>query len=176
LPYGGGNYIYKYIRIREGGIKIPLPPPLHLFTGEKRKSKKMEVGVTVTEFFMPMKPPTITHQEKEVAVVNGKPVFYEPPELKAARAKLMAHLGQHVPDKAYTGPVRLTVKWCFLITGKHSDGEYKYTRPDNSNMQKLLEDCMEDLGFYKNDSQIASLIVEKFWAKLPGIYIKIDEV
>lgn len=51
----------------------------------------------MTEFFMPMKKvPTITHQQKQVAVVNGKPVFYEPDELKAARAKLMAHLGQHV--------------------------------------------------------------------------------
>jgi Holliday junction resolvase RusA-like endonuclease len=128
-----------------------------------------------TIFFMPMKsPPTITHQEKQVAVVAGKPVFYEPPELKAARALLMAHLGKHTPEKTYTGPVRLTVKWCFPITGKHQDGEYKYTRPDAGNSNKLLEDCMEDLGFYKNDAQIASLIVEKFWAKLTGIYIKIE--
>ncbi|MEK4854811.1 RusA family crossover junction endodeoxyribonuclease [Paenibacillus sp. FSL H7-0756] len=130
-----------------------------------------------TEFFMPMKKvPTITHQQKQVAVVNGKPVFYEPEELKAARAKLMAHLGQHTPVRAYIGPIRLTVKWCFPLKGKHQDGEYKSTRPDNSNMQKLLEDCMEDLRFYKDDAQIASLIVEKFWAKLPGIYIKIQEL
>lgn len=27
----------------------------------------------VIEFFMPMSPPTITHQEKQVHVVNGKP-------------------------------------------------------------------------------------------------------
>lgn len=130
----------------------------------------------MTEFFMAMIPPTITHQEKEVAVVNGKPIFYEPPELKAARAKLMAHLGKYTPQKAYNGPVRLTVKWCFPITGNHTDGEYKYTKPDAGNSNKLLEDCMEDLGFYKNDAQIASLIVEKFWTKLPGIYIKIEEV
>ncbi|BBI32352.1 hypothetical protein KCTCHS21_17510 [Cohnella abietis] len=108
--------------------------------------------------------------------MDGKPVFYEPPELKAARAKLMAHLGQHVPARKYTGAVRLTVKWCFPITGKHVDGEYKYTSPDAGNSNKLLEDCMEDLGYYKNDAQIASLIVEKFWAKLPGIYIKIEEL
>ena len=35
-----------------------------------------------TEFFMPMKPPTCTHQEKQV---NWKTkTFYEPAELKAA--------------------------------------------------------------------------------------------
>lgn len=57
----------------------------------------------MTEFFMPMIPPTATHQEKKVTVVSGKPVFYEPDDLKAARAKLMAHLGQHVPTKKYKG-------------------------------------------------------------------------
>ena len=46
------------------------------------------------EFFMAMIPPTTTHQEKQVRVVNGKPVFYEPEDLKAARMKLTAYLGQ----------------------------------------------------------------------------------
>lgn len=55
------------------------------------------------EFFMPMVPPTVTHQEKQVAVVNGKPRFYEPAELKAARAKLRAHLGRHRPAIVFTG-------------------------------------------------------------------------
>ena len=32
-----------------------------------------------TEFFLAMNPPTVTHQEHKVAVVNGKPVFYDPP-------------------------------------------------------------------------------------------------
>ncbi|SFE11129.1 Holliday junction resolvase RusA (prophage-encoded endonuclease) [Paenibacillus algorifonticola] len=129
-----------------------------------------------TEFFMAMKPPTITHQQKQVAVIDGKPVFFEPPELKVARVKLMAHLGPHKPDKPYRGAVRLMVKWCFPLAGKHTDGEYKDTKPDNSNMQKLLEDCMEDLGYFKNDSQIASLIVEKFWASRPGIYIRLEQL
>ncbi|BFH24799.1 RusA family crossover junction endodeoxyribonuclease [Paenibacillus melissococcoides] len=130
-----------------------------------------------TEFFMPMKKvPTVTHQQKQVTVVNGKPVFYEPDELKAARSKLLAHLGRHVPDKPYTGPVRLIVKWCFPLTGKRQDGEYKVTKPDIDNSQKLLFDCMTDLGFWKDDALVVSLVAEKFWAKLPGIYIRIDEV
>src|SRR5690625_2997063 len=130
-----------------------------------------------TRFFMPMKPPTITHQQKQVTIRNGKPVFYEPEDLKAARSKLMAHLGKHVPERKLKGPVRLIAKWCFpLIDGK-TDGQYKDTRPDNGNSNKLLEDCMEDLGYFdRGDQQIASLIVEHFWAELPGIYIKLEEV
>lgn len=129
-----------------------------------------------TEFFMPMLPPTKTHQGKQVRVLNGKPVFYEPAELQAARAKLMAHLGQHVPAAKYTTAVRLITKWCFPITGKHQDGEYKGTRPDTDNLQKLLKDVMTDLGYWTDDALVASEITEKFWAARPGIYIKIEEV
>ena len=127
-----------------------------------------------TEFFMPMKPPTCTHQEKQV---NWKTkTFYEPAELKAARAKLMAHLGQHVPEKKYTGGVRLITKWCFPITGKHQDGEYKATKPDLDNLQKMLKDCMTDVGYWTDDALVASEIIEKFYAARPGIYIAIEEV
>lgn len=130
-----------------------------------------------TEFFMPMrKVPTVTAQQKQVTVVNGKPVFYEPEALKAARAKLMAYLGQHVPERKYNGPVRLLVKWCFPITGDKKDGQYKHTKPDTDNLQKLLKDCMTDCGYWKDDALVASEIIEKFWAKQPGIYIRIEEL
>ena len=45
---------------------------------------------SVIQFFMPMIPPTVTAQEHAVRVVNGKPVIYDPPKLKAARKKLIA--------------------------------------------------------------------------------------
>ena len=121
-------------------------------------------------------PPTTTHQQKQVRVVKGKPMFYEPDDLKAARAKLMAHLGQHVPEKKYNNSIRVYVKWCFPVTGKHTDGKYKHTKPDIDNSQKLLFDCMTDLDYWKDDSLVVSLIAEKFWADIPGIYIKIEEV
>jgi Holliday junction resolvase RusA-like endonuclease len=129
-----------------------------------------------TEFFLPMVPPTITHQEKKVTVKNGKPVFYEPAELKAARAKLIGHLGQCVPEVKYTGPVRLITKWLFPLTGKHQNGQYKTTRPDTGNLQKMLCDVMTDLGYWTDDALIVSEITEKFWAERPGIYICIEEL
>ena len=127
-------------------------------------------------FFLPMMPPTITHQQKDIAVRKGKPVVYEPAELKAARSKLTAYLGQYAPLTPLRGAVRLGVKWCFPITGKHEDGEWKTTRPDTDNLQKLLKDCMTDLGYWKDDAQVVSEIVEKFWAKVPGIYISAREL
>ena len=129
-----------------------------------------------TEFFMAMVPPTKTHQEKQVRVVNGKPVFYEPQELKEVRAKLKANLKKHAPDQKYTGAVRLLCKWCFPTKKGHKNGEYKITKPDTDNLQKMLKDVMTDLGFWKDDALVASEICEKFWADIPGIYIKIIEL
>ena len=130
-----------------------------------------------TEFFMPMaKVPTVTHQEKAVRVVKGKPIFYEPPELQEARSKLQSHLAPHVPKEKYTCAVRLITKWCFPITGKHQDGEYKTSKPDTDNLQKLLKDVMTDLGYWKDDALVVSEIAEKFWATLPGIYIVIEDI
>lgn len=67
------------------------------------------------EFFMPMEPPTATHQEKSVRVVGGKPVFYEPTELKAARMKLRGHLVRHAPQDPMRGPVQLLVNGASLF-------------------------------------------------------------
>lgn len=128
------------------------------------------------EIFLPMIPPTVTHQEKKVSVVKGKPVFYEPPELKDARAKLTAYLANHKLENKFNGPVRLITKWCYPVTGKHKNGEYKTTKPDTDNMIKLLKDVMTELGFWKDDALVASEITEKFWADVPGIYIRIESL
>jgi len=125
---------------------------------------------------MPMVPPQKTHQTKKARCVNGKPQFYESPELQTVRSKLTAHLTGHVPEKKYTGPVRMMTKWCFPITGNHKDGEWKTTKPDCSNMIKLFEDVMTDLGFWTDDALIASSITEKFWAERPGIYVCIENI
>ncbi|MPN60251.1 hypothetical protein SDC9_207977 [bioreactor metagenome] len=124
---------------------------------------------------MHMIPPTKTHQEKQVHVVNGKPVFYEPAELKAVREKLSAHLAQH-NKTVFLGPVRLVVKWCFPITGKHFSGEYKTSKPDTDNLNKMLKDCMTALCFWQDDAQVVSEVIEKFYSSVPGIYIKIEEL
>lgn len=125
------------------------------------------------EFFLPMIPPTVTHQEHCVTVRNGKPKFYAPAELKTARNKLLNSLYPYRPEKPFDSAVTLIVKWLFPITGKHKDGEYKITSPDTDNLQKLLKDVMTDCGFWTDDARVASEHVEKFYAEITGIYIKV---
>lgn len=124
---------------------------------------------------MAMVPPTCTHQEKKVNVVNGKPVFYDPSEVKAARSKLMGNLSKYRPEIPFTCGVKLITKWCFP-KGKHPQGTYRITKPDTDNLQKLLKDCMTKTGFWKDDALVASEVIEKFWADPPGIWIRIEEL
>ena len=123
-----------------------------------------------------MIPPTVTAQEHQVSVKNGKPIFYDPPSVISAKQKLEANLAAHIPDCKYKCAVRLIVKWCFPIKGEHFNGEYKTSKPDTDNLQKILKDVMTKLRYWTDDAIVASEIIEKFWADVPGIYISIEEV
>lgn len=128
----------------------------------------------MTEFFLDIVPPTVTHQQKKVTVVNGRPRLYEPPRLKAARERLALLLKSHRPREPYTCGLELTVRWQFP-RGRHKPG-YRITRPDTDNLQKLLKDVMTGVGFWKDDALVAVEHVEKLWSDRPGIYIKIEEL
>lgn len=126
------------------------------------------------EFFMPMIPPTVTHQEKKVTVKNGKPRFYEDTRLTDARQKLRAHLGQHRPERPLSGAVGMVVVWGFPA-GSHKPG-YKTTKPDTDNLQKLLKDCMTAERFWKDDAQVCDERIIKRWTDQPGIHIWVDTI
>lgn len=127
------------------------------------------------KFFVPMKNiPTVTHQEHQVTVVKGKPVFYEPPRLKQARLDLTDYLAGYRPKKPLTGPLVLIVKFCYPAGKEHQNGEPKTTKPDVDNTMKLLQDVMNSLDFFEDDRFITSLVAEKYWADLPGIFIQLE--
>ena len=114
------------------------------------------------EFFIPMKKiPTVTHQQKKVRVIHGKPQFYEPDELKETRAMFMELLAPYAPNEPMDGPLRLTTKWLFPKIKGTTNGQYKHTKPDTENLLKLPKDCMQELGFFVNDSRVASEITRE---------------
>ena len=126
-------------------------------------------------FFLPVRIPTVTHQEKRIVVRKGKPQVYEDAGLAEARAKYEAHLARHAPEKPFKGPVILHVVWCFPANGKHKDGEPKTTKPDTDNMIKLFKDCMTRTGFWKDDAQVFRELNEKYWACTEGIFVEVNE-
>ena len=129
------------------------------------------------DFFMNMVPPTATAQEHSVRVIKGKPVFFDPPKVKEAKKLLIRHLMSNRPAVPIEGPVQLTVMWLFPRGKRHKHGEWRTTRPDTDNLEKLLKDCMTKVGFWKDDAQVVSERVEKRWSDDPtGIYVEITKL
>ena len=125
------------------------------------------------EFYLDINPPTVTAQEHKVRINRGRPMFYNTARLKQAQAVFESLLIRHKPERPMEGPVSLTVDW-FFFTGSHKDGEWRITRPDTDNLQKLLKDCMTRTGFWKDDSQVCVEMISKRWARCkPGIGIKV---
>ena len=131
------------------------------------------------QFFIPMIPPTVTHQDKKIRAFmkGGKPcaVLHDSERLKAVKQKFHAYLAPYRPPQPLTGPVRLVVKWIFPADG-HPTGEWKTTKPDTDNLQKALKDTMTRLHYWQDDAQVASEIVEKFWGNPCGIFISVTSL
>ena len=127
------------------------------------------------EFFMKMKPPTATAQERKIKIINGRPVFFDTQKVREARAILMNHLSMHRPRRPLEGPIELQVTWLFPKGKGHKDGEWRVTRPDTDNLEKLLKDCMTRTGYWRDDAQVVREVVEKKWSADPtGIQIKVS--
>lgn len=124
------------------------------------------------EFTLKIVPPTVTAQEHKVAVVRGKPRFYDSQKLKQTRLMFETLLKGYAPETPMDGAVELSVEWRFL-SKTHKEGSYRVTRPDTDNLQKLLKDCMTRTGFWRDDAQVCREIVTKRWTRTdPGIRIK----
>lgn len=129
------------------------------------------------KIFLLMNPPTVTAQERKVTLVHGKPVFYKPERVKAAKAELIKHLRPFKPKEAMTGAIELKVVWLFPKGKSHKANEWRITKPDTDNLEKMLKDCMTELGFWNDDAQVVKETAEKRWSEEPsGISIEINQL
>lgn len=128
------------------------------------------------QFFEPMKLPTVTSQSKITPKHGTRPI--DSPALRDARATYEAHFAKHLEliDKPLEGALRLTIKFCYALKGKHESGEPYTNKPDWDNAAKLLQDCLMRVGFFKDDSQIVEGHVYQAWSEIPGVYVELEEV
>lgn len=121
-------------------------------------------------------PPKVTYQQKKFGGVakDGKtPIFYEPPRLASARALLTSLLAKVAPEEPLEGAIKMEVTWVF----RGPKGYYLKT-PDCDNLQKLLQDVMTALRFWRDDKQVMPSTTK---IQLPadakhGIYIKLERL
>lgn len=126
-------------------------------------------------------PPTITAQQKRWRCVDGIPMAYDSPKMKAARKLFKALLMPYKPLKPLEGPLALFMEVRFpwrrseLKRNKTLGWRFHDTaNPDLDNFEKALIDSMADCGYMKNDGQIAIKRTVKKWGDNPGIEFKLE--
>ncbi|MBK1835033.1 RusA family crossover junction endodeoxyribonuclease [Roseibacillus ishigakijimensis] len=137
-------------------------------------------------FFLSLDPPTATAQQKGERVVPGKGgkhfvVHYKKQSLKDAEKLFKTLLLPFKPAKPIEGAVRVSCEWIFpwrkserKTVRRAFSAIPKTTKPDAGNSNKLLIDCMTDLGFWGDDSQVFDESARKYWGEEPGIFIQIE--
>lgn len=132
---------------------------------------------TMIKLWLPCNPPTATAQQKKITRM-GK--TYDPPNVKAATEFLAGLLAPYAPKEPLTGPVVERVRFVFPWRPSESKKVVKagvnvpiITKPDCDNMVKRLNDILERLRFFENDSQIYSMTIEKYRGSSPGIMINL---
>ncbi len=104
---------------------------------------------------------------------QGKFGAYTPDSVKGWRELIWIEARKHVPPEPHRGGVRLDVTWFFQRPKNHfrTNGEIKprfeddrhLIAPDTDNLIKALKDELEQLGFYRNDSQVYDEHAVKLW-------------
>lgn len=128
----------------------------------------------IKAIYLPIDPPTRTTQQKGLRVVHGHAHFFEKKEVSQAKALLNDQLLKFVPDHPIEGAVRLDVTFAFGTKDKKKiRGEFRTTRPDLDNLFKGLADCLTDLGFWNDDSQIVNMSLRKLWVPVEDAHLSI---
>jgi len=138
----------------------------------------------VISFFLPIIPPKATSQGagKRILVVRGRPMFFKSKQAKDAEGDLMSLCAPYAPDKPLQGAVALHVD--FIFPWRKSEPKRRLalglaphtSRPDCSNLIKMIEDVMTKLQFWTDDSCIAKLTVSKAWGDKVGISVSIQQI
>lgn len=128
------------------------------------------------EASLPIVPPRTTHQQKKVAVRDGRPFFYRGKSLKQAEATLEWALMPVRPRRPLAGPLALDVLVTFPFRKGKKRCSLHVEKPDIDNWLKGFLDCMQRLAFFRNDSAIVELRCRKRRGSCPGIWFCLSEI
>lgn len=127
--------------------------------------------------FLAMPVPTVTHNDLVPFRRKGKLGIRKSDELKEAEDRIIARvIAAGVPDEPLGGALKLTVRWCFHVTGSHSQGDPHTQKPDTSNLLKTLEDCLTRCKVIRDDSLICLHDLGKGWSDPQGIYVRVERI
>lgn len=116
-----------------------------------------------------------------MTVKNGKAYLYQRKGSADYRAALHAHLSKHIPQTPFDGPIACHLSFFYPPTQtvqrkvQNNSVVYKTTKPDCDNLAKQVLDVMQELDYFKDDSQVCELHICKYYSAMPYIQIGVYE-
>lgn len=119
--------------------------------------------------------------------INGSVRVYDPHTAEVWKSAIADAARPHCPREPWRGPVDVILSFQFqrpkthFRSGKHADllrddaPDWHTKRPDCDNLAKSVLDALTLLGFWKDDSQVASLDVRKHYGE-PGVVITVSNM
>ena len=103
---------------------------------------------------------------------GGMTRMYDPGTAEGWKGQIAAAAMPHKPHTQLQGPLHVNLNFHFARPKSHSNRkglklnapEWHTSKPDADNLAKAVLDCITQLGFWKDDSQVASLDVRKRYA------------
>lgn len=119
------------------------------------------------------KPPTKTAQQKRVAFINKKAIFYNSKEQKKQNAFFISEINKQKGNfETLNQGIEIEIKFYFKKKSA-KDLMPKITRPDLDNLAKALIDCFVKAGVIEDDGLVYKLVLEKYYFKEEKTEVKI---
>lgn len=119
---------------------------------------------------------------------GGHVRMYDPGTAESWKSAIAAHVRDRLPEKPHKGPLKVRMEFRFLRPKNHytSKGEltksaklnklFHTQKPDFDNLEKAVSDCLTELGFWQDDTQVVKWSGSKNWVStMPGMFLKIDK-
>ncbi len=119
---------------------------------------------------------------------NGTARVYDPHTAEGWKSAIADAARPHCPPEPWRGPVEVRLAFTFkrpkkhFRQGKHADQlrddapTLHTKKPDADNLAKAVLDAMTMLGFWKDDSQVASLLVMKQYGYYQGVVVEVCDL
>lgn len=118
--------------------------------------------------------PKGTAQQKRYNRKTG--VFFKDKKMLNAETEFRTALLPYRPKEPTDKPVKLSLYFYFDVKDRSKWKKPKTSRPDAENYAKAFIDQMTTCGFWKDDSQIVDLKIQKYYAEKATIVVAWEEV
>lgn len=120
---------------------------------------------------------------------GGMARIYNPATAEGWKYEIAYQIKNALPEEPYECPVKVHMEFRFERPSNHytSKGEltksakrdkmFHTQKPDFDNLEKAVSDCLTELGFWRDDTQVVEWSGSKQWVStMPGMFLKIDKV